>query len=273
MLGDYAKLQRDDERVKEITSLGLTYNLLTDYTSFVAIDTVVRNTDGKVETVTQPLPLPQGVSDLRGRWPGDEDGVCALLQAMGAPGGIDGGVAAAAHRCAARCPGAFPMRPVTTDPNAGGGPAIRRRSGVALAGAGGARLAVPRRTASVPASRSALKLCHGHPTLVAVTVSGAASPEEAERVVRVHLAETRACLEKAVRPGGDAGAHTQPCDPTAPWPASGWSRTRREPRPRGAGHRDRRPAFSSSALRVCFVAFARLLPATVPVLLFAADCV
>jgi len=43
--------------------LGLKYNLLTAYTSFVAIDNEVRNKDGKPTTVKQPLPLPQGVSD------------------------------------------------------------------------------------------------------------------------------------------------------------------------------------------------------------------
>jgi len=49
--------------VKEVTSLGLTYNLLTAYTSFVAIDSQVRLVDGHAVTVKQPLPLPQGVSN------------------------------------------------------------------------------------------------------------------------------------------------------------------------------------------------------------------
>jgi Ca-activated chloride channel family protein len=64
LLGDYEKLQPASERVKEITHLGLTYNLLTAYTSFVAIDTAVRRQGGEVIAVQQPLPLPQGVSDL-----------------------------------------------------------------------------------------------------------------------------------------------------------------------------------------------------------------
>lgn len=63
-LGDYNKLASSDERIKEITNLGLTYNLLTEYTSFLAVDKNVRNKTGSVETVTQPLPLPEGVSDL-----------------------------------------------------------------------------------------------------------------------------------------------------------------------------------------------------------------
>jgi len=49
--------------VKEVTDLGLAYNLLTAYTSFVAVDSRVRNSGDKPETVNQPLPLPEGVSD------------------------------------------------------------------------------------------------------------------------------------------------------------------------------------------------------------------
>lgn len=56
-------LQRE-ERVAEITSLGLTYGLLTRYTSFVAVREIVRRTDGDADEVNQPLPLPAGVSDL-----------------------------------------------------------------------------------------------------------------------------------------------------------------------------------------------------------------
>ncbi len=43
--------------------MGLSYNLLTAYTSFVAIDTQIRLEGGRPVTVKQPLPLPQGVSD------------------------------------------------------------------------------------------------------------------------------------------------------------------------------------------------------------------
>jgi Ca-activated chloride channel homolog len=62
-LSDYNRLRANEKRVEEITELGLAYNLLTPYTSFVAIDREVRNLDGKSTTVKQPLPLPQGVSD------------------------------------------------------------------------------------------------------------------------------------------------------------------------------------------------------------------
>lgn len=63
LLNDYNNLQPDDERVKEITNLGLTYNLLTAYTSFVAIDSEIRREGEEATTIKQPLPLPQGVSD------------------------------------------------------------------------------------------------------------------------------------------------------------------------------------------------------------------
>ncbi len=63
LLSDYNHLRPNDERVKEVTNLGLTHNLLTAYTSFIAVDSQIRLEDGKATTIEQPLPLPQGVSD------------------------------------------------------------------------------------------------------------------------------------------------------------------------------------------------------------------
>jgi Ca-activated chloride channel family protein len=63
LLSDYNALRPDDKRVEEVTNLGLKYNLLTAYTSFVAVDSEVRNKNGNSTTVQQPLPLPEGVSD------------------------------------------------------------------------------------------------------------------------------------------------------------------------------------------------------------------
>jgi len=62
-LSDYNQLQQDNDRIKEITQLGLTYTLLTAHTSFVAIDSEVRLVNGQPVTVKQPLPLPEGVSN------------------------------------------------------------------------------------------------------------------------------------------------------------------------------------------------------------------
>lgn len=63
LLGDYNALSSSDARVKEITHLGLTYHLLTAYTSFIAVDAEVRRKDGDVTTVKQPAPLPKNVSN------------------------------------------------------------------------------------------------------------------------------------------------------------------------------------------------------------------
>ena len=63
LLSDYNALRPDDKRVAEVTDLGLKYNLLTAYTSFVAVDSEVRNASGDSTAIKQPLPLPEGVSD------------------------------------------------------------------------------------------------------------------------------------------------------------------------------------------------------------------
>lgn len=56
---------RDHHRNREeIVALGLKYNLLTPFTSFVAVDEVVRNPNRDSRDVTQPLPLPENVSNL-----------------------------------------------------------------------------------------------------------------------------------------------------------------------------------------------------------------
>ena len=59
-LADYGHIGVDVK--EEVTELGLKYHLMTDFTSFVAVDKIIRKT-GEVVTVKQPLPLPQGVSD------------------------------------------------------------------------------------------------------------------------------------------------------------------------------------------------------------------
>ena len=61
-LSDFGPRSPSKERVADITALGLTYSLLTRYTSFVAVQEIVRTADG-ADDVDQPLPLPAGVSD------------------------------------------------------------------------------------------------------------------------------------------------------------------------------------------------------------------
>ncbi|PIE58131.1 MAG: trypsin [Desulfobulbus propionicus] len=62
-LSDFGRQQVDPEHKAAITALGLSHNLLTAYTSFVAVDEPVRNPKKQADDVTQPLPLPKGVSN------------------------------------------------------------------------------------------------------------------------------------------------------------------------------------------------------------------
>lgn len=60
-LGDFGTYRNQDKNKKEITDLGLKYNLLTKYTSFVAVDDRVVNDNLGLKTGRQVLPMPQGV--------------------------------------------------------------------------------------------------------------------------------------------------------------------------------------------------------------------
>lgn len=56
---------RDDEKTKEeIIAIGLAHNMVTPYTSFVAVLDTIRNPEGESTDVDQPSPLPRGVSNL-----------------------------------------------------------------------------------------------------------------------------------------------------------------------------------------------------------------
>ncbi|MGD9835109.1 MAG: VIT domain-containing protein [Piscinibacter sp.] len=62
-LSDQEALEGGSGQREAITALGLRYSLLTQYTSFIAVDEIVRISEAAVP-VDQPLPLPQGVSNL-----------------------------------------------------------------------------------------------------------------------------------------------------------------------------------------------------------------
>ncbi|MDR0563669.1 MAG: VIT and VWA domain-containing protein [Azoarcus sp.] len=64
-LSDEESITPQDEGLRiRITELGLKYSLLTQHTSFVAVDRLVRNPKpADTVTVDQPLPLPEGVSN------------------------------------------------------------------------------------------------------------------------------------------------------------------------------------------------------------------
>ncbi len=63
-LSDYGSSDLAEDSIKSITALGLKYNLLTPYTSFIAVRERVTNPTGSAADVNQALPLPLHVSDM-----------------------------------------------------------------------------------------------------------------------------------------------------------------------------------------------------------------
>lgn len=82
MLDDFNNAANDNKLTEQITALGLKYNLLTNYTSFIAIDSIVRNKGGKQATVKQPLPLPENVSDYAVGGYGTASGYKSCMKVM-----------------------------------------------------------------------------------------------------------------------------------------------------------------------------------------------
>ena len=62
-LSDFAQLTGRDAEKKEVTELGLKYQLLTPFTSFVAVADEIREINSQSHAVKQAKPLPQGVSN------------------------------------------------------------------------------------------------------------------------------------------------------------------------------------------------------------------
>lgn len=79
-LSDYGSRNVSETRVREITELGLRYNLLTPYTSFIAIREKIVNPNAPAQDVDQPLPLPAEVGNLA---VGSEPEMLWLLLACG----------------------------------------------------------------------------------------------------------------------------------------------------------------------------------------------
>lgn len=63
-LTGYGYAREDETTRAAITDIGLTYSMVTPYTSFVAVLDTVRNETGESTDVEQPNPLPRGVSGL-----------------------------------------------------------------------------------------------------------------------------------------------------------------------------------------------------------------
>ncbi|MEQ1763504.1 MAG: VIT and VWA domain-containing protein [Pyrinomonadaceae bacterium] len=75
-LSDYGSSSIGDDQVKEITLLGLKYNLLTQYTSFIAVREKIVNPNGDASDVNRAVPIPLGVSDMA---IGSEPGLIAMI--------------------------------------------------------------------------------------------------------------------------------------------------------------------------------------------------
>ena len=63
ILEDQHSMTGASEVVDAITDLGMTYRLMTPFTSFLAVDSEIVNHGGRQVNVIQPLPLPEGVSE------------------------------------------------------------------------------------------------------------------------------------------------------------------------------------------------------------------
>ncbi|WP_143525090.1 TonB family protein [Labilibacter marinus] len=62
LLSDYNNLSYQKTEKEEIVALSKKYNLLTEYTSFLAIDNHVSNVSGTIGTIRQPVTSPKGVN-------------------------------------------------------------------------------------------------------------------------------------------------------------------------------------------------------------------
>jgi len=62
LLDDYSKIGYEVSN-QEVVNLGLKYNLMTAYTSFIAIEEKIANESSTLTTVKQPLPMPEGVEN------------------------------------------------------------------------------------------------------------------------------------------------------------------------------------------------------------------
>lgn len=63
LISDYEKIEDNKELQEQLVKLGKEYNLLTRYTSFVAVDSLIVNEGGEQVKIKQPSPLPEGVSE------------------------------------------------------------------------------------------------------------------------------------------------------------------------------------------------------------------
>lgn len=58
---DKMRTQADSDLVNQVTELAIRFRIMSQYTSFVAVEEKVRNEGGKLETVAVPVEIPEGV--------------------------------------------------------------------------------------------------------------------------------------------------------------------------------------------------------------------
>jgi Ca-activated chloride channel family protein len=188
LLSDRHRLSGDDELKKAITALGLEHHLLTEFTSFVAIDKVVRG-DGSAETVRQPSAMPDGVSDLavgaegqmgRRAPAGNGNRYAVKGAAVGTAFGYGGlGVSGTGRGGGGTGHGTIGLGSIgTIGRGAGGGTGAGYGRGSGGVGGGSA----------APLIRAGAAMVHG-----------ALSKEVIRRVVRRHINEVRFCYEQQLQ--------------------------------------------------------------------------
>ena len=191
-LSDYNQLEASDERVGEITRLGLKYNLLTAYTSFVAIDAQPRRQGGEAVTVKQPLPLPRGVSDyaLPGNAPYAQPTLSYVPRSGSGRYGSGGSLKTGSdpYRRASKPPG---------DATLPSSPANPREAPEQVAG----RTAEPRRTTDTQTGPGAQEKHQGEFAIESIKVEGGLSKEAVKQVIEQNLPLVRPeCFSGRVAP-------------------------------------------------------------------------
>lgn len=83
-ISELSDFYNEDKNHDAVVALGLQYNLLTKFTSFIAVEQLVRTTAGSTD-VDQPIPMPAGVSDMAvgGMEQGAEPGLLIVLGLIG----------------------------------------------------------------------------------------------------------------------------------------------------------------------------------------------
>lgn len=199
---------RDRTHQEEITKLGLEHNLLTSYTSFVAVDSAARAEGRKGQTgqtVKQPSPMPAGVSDSAiglGQSPGSRAGRSGILGAINGPpvmaamAAVSGFGASGLGRDGADAMGGLVGSEIGDAYGAGGFGLVGSGSG------GGGTLgsigvgAYGSRGASLAGGRQG-KAAGSLPEVLwgPLQVRGALSAELIARILRRHLPEVKFCYE------------------------------------------------------------------------------